>query len=89
MTERHARWSAESAEAMQARTDAFMAAYKREDYTFSAMHASRRLIAHPVAAGVPVRVVSRRVGSTVNCDFWGYYRCSFVHAARMRSEFAV
>ena len=52
--QRHERWSTELEEAKQARTDAFMASYRREDYTFSGMKASRRLIAHRVASGVPV-----------------------------------
>ena len=51
---RYERWTREHEEARQARTDAFMATYRREDYTFTAMHASRRLVAHRVAPGVPV-----------------------------------
>ena len=51
MDERRARWAEESNAARQARTDAFMASYRREDYTFSAIKTSRRLIAHRVGSG--------------------------------------
>jgi hypothetical protein len=52
--QRHERWTTELEEARQARTDAFIASYRREDYTFSGMKASRRLVAHRVASGVPI-----------------------------------
>ena len=56
MDQRHERWSKEIEEAKQARTDAFMASYDRNDYTFTKSKTSRRLIAHRVAQGVPVPV---------------------------------
>ena len=58
MTKRHERWAAELEDGKKTRTEAFVASYRREDYTFTAMKASRRLVAHRVASGVPVKAPS-------------------------------
>ena len=60
MAERHARWAKEHEDARQARTDAFLATYRAEDYTFTAMRASRRLVAHRVTQGIPLPATRTR-----------------------------
>ena len=54
MEQRHERWAKEMEDATMQRTEAFHSTYKREDYTFTKITGSRRLVAHRVAPGMPV-----------------------------------